>query len=81
MKKIMLSGGEQIIVILKSSFGSWKKFEEFEKKRLGKNYSKRQRETAKDWLEGIKKVREKERKHHIRFIYNNETEEIRFKQY
>ena len=68
-KEIILTGGEQIIVMMKHWFyGSWKKFEKDERKKLSKGYPKSTKESAKSWLEGIKKVREIERKYKVRFV-------------
>ena len=72
-QKIKLSGEQQIAIILKSGCGSWKTLEENTKKRVW---------GRPEDLKIIKSVRELERKHKIRFVYDQfepmMNKEIRF---
>lgn len=68
MKKIKngvrLTGGEQIILLVKSTLKSWKRyFEWFEKlsKRFGEDYRR-------SWIDGGKRLHEFEKQHKIRFV-------------
>jgi hypothetical protein len=77
-KKIMMAGAGQVVLILKGS----KKWEELEvefSKKLNKDWTKTQRETAKCWLKDIWEIKEFEKRHNIEFFYNPEDEKVYFR--